>query len=172
MMDHRELLFVVDENNDSLPPLPRDEVHKKGLWHRTAHVWIVNGEGQILCLQRSLLKDSSPGLWESYCGGHLAPAEEYLDGAIKEIGEEVGLKVQGSDLDLFKVQRCEFHKEFQAEYSFKWDGDISTLKLEEGEADAAKWVRAGEVRSVMKRKDVNWVVKGTEIEVLEWLQNE
>ena len=28
--------------------LPRDEVHKKGLWHRTVHIWILNFNKELL----------------------------------------------------------------------------------------------------------------------------
>ena len=172
MINSKEMLFVVDEANNPLDPLPRDETHERGLWHRTSHIWIVNSKGQILCLKRSILKDSSPGLWEPYCGGHVGAAEEYLDAAVKEIGEEVGLEFKSEDLKLFKIQQCEFHREFQAEYRVNWDGDPLTLKLEQGEVDAARWVDIGEVRSLMQTGDSNWVVKGTEVEVLDWLQNE
>jgi isopentenyl-diphosphate Delta-isomerase len=110
-----EMLFVVDKNNNPLEPKPRSEVHSKGYWHRTAHVWILNFKNQLLCQKRSLLKDSNPGFWEPFFGGHLAPGVEYLDGAIEELNEELGLNIKKDQLKLFKIYKEQGDKpsEFQ-----------------------------------------------------------
>lgn len=73
-----EMFFVVDEDDNPLPALPRRLVHDHGVWHRVAHIWILNTAGQILCQQRSLMKELNPGTWEPFFGGHLRPGEDYL----------------------------------------------------------------------------------------------
>lgn len=40
--DAEENLDVLDEAGNFVKVLPRSQVHKEGLWHRTIHVWIIN----------------------------------------------------------------------------------------------------------------------------------
>lgn len=112
MINNEELLFCVDENNNPIDPKPRNLVHATGIWHRTSHIWIVNDKKEILCQRRSLLKDKAPGLWEGFFGGHIPPQVSYLDHALTELEEEVGLKVSKQDLKevfVYKLDRgCEF----------------------------------------------------------------
>src|SRR5258708_6652899 len=84
MINSQELLCVVNEYDVPLKPEPRHKVFKKGLWRRTVHVWIVNDKKQILCQRRSILKDSSPGMWEPSVAGHIAPNDNYFSGAVRD----------------------------------------------------------------------------------------
>src|SRR5581483_7577210 len=102
MINPQELLTVVDEHDNPLTPLPRKEVHAKGLWHRTAGIWVVNTNGQILCQKRSLKKDVHPGLWEAFFGGHVLSGVEYLDSAAREMEEELGIKIDKKNLHFYK----------------------------------------------------------------------
>lgn len=84
--------------------LSRDEVHKKGLWHRTVHVWILNSNKELLIQRRSLQKEVYPGMWDISCAGHISSGEDCYIGAIRELKEELGLTVESSELKyLFTV---------------------------------------------------------------------
>ena len=53
-----ELIDVLDENGVKTGKIvTRSEVHKKGLWHRSIVVAIVNENNQILMQQRSYKKE-------------------------------------------------------------------------------------------------------------------
>ena len=45
----------------------RTEVHAKGLWHRTVHVWAFDESGRILFQLRSREKENNPGLLDTSC---------------------------------------------------------------------------------------------------------
>ena len=107
MIDPKELLFTVDDENNPIQPEARDLVHSKGIWHRTSHIWIVNDDGAVLCQQRSLSKDSNPGLWEPFFGGHLPPNTSYEQGAVDELKEELGISINKSDLALFSIYKAD-----------------------------------------------------------------
>ncbi len=84
--------------------LSRNEVHRKGLWHRTVHVWILNSSKELLIQKRSLQKEVYPGLWDISCAGHLSSGEDSYSGAIRELEEELGLIVGSNELNyLFSV---------------------------------------------------------------------
>lgn len=170
MINKNELLFVVDENNNPIEPKPRQEVHQKGYWHRVSHIWVVNSKGQILCQRRSLLKDSSPGKWESFFGGHLGPGVDYLDGARRELREELGLDLPADKFTFLTLYRREAGKEYQAVYFIKWDGDMSSIQVEEEEIDQLKWYDRTELESILlEEKDPNWTHMGYEKLVVDYL---
>ena len=57
--------------------------------------------------KRSLLKESYPGCWDISSAGHLDAGEEPLQGAVRELKEELGITVPGSGLRPVGVLRSE-----------------------------------------------------------------
>lgn len=47
-MAENELIDQVDENNKLIGPILRSEVHTKGLWHRSVHIWVYSNKGNVL----------------------------------------------------------------------------------------------------------------------------
>ena len=170
MIDKQELLFVVDENNRPLKPKPRSFVHKNKLWHRTAHIYVVNRKGQLLCQKRSKKKDTNPDKWEPFFGGHLNSREEYPAVAVKEINEEIGLDIEESALIPYKIHRNAHHPEFRMIYKVYWDGDIGSLRLEEDEVDRVEWFDIREVGKILLSKNPNWTLKENDEEVISWIK--
>lgn len=171
MINDQELLFVVDENNKRIESKPRKEVHTKGYWHRTVHVWFVNGGLQILCQKRSLMKDSNPGKWETCFGGHILEYEGYWTSAINEVEEELGLKLDKGDLIFLKTHKSERDKEFQYIFHVWWKGNLSELKLEKDEIDEVKWFDLEELRKLLtEEKDERWVITDYIVEMLDHIK--
>jgi isopentenyldiphosphate isomerase len=86
-----ELLDIVDlSGNPTGEQLAKSEIHDRGLWHRDVHVWVTDGT-HMLQQQRSLDKKIMPGAWDVSVGGHVGAGETYLDAAIRETEEELGL---------------------------------------------------------------------------------
>ena len=86
-----ERLTVVDENDQAVRPLDRKTIHRQNLYHRAAHVFIFNRLGELFLQKRSHRKDNFPRRWDSSAAGHVDADEGYMDCAIREVGEEVGL---------------------------------------------------------------------------------
>lgn len=157
MIDPSELLFVVDENNKPLDPLPRDFVQENKIWHRCSHIWIINKNNQILCQKRSALKDKNPGKWEAHFGGHMGPGESYEENAQKELNEELGIKCTTDELHFFEIYKNAHAYEFQAIYYLLWDGDLASLQLEQAEVSEVVWKSIEELEQYYVTKDENWV---------------
>ncbi len=173
MINKDELLFVVDELNQPLEAKPRGEVHRDNHWHRNSNVWIINSKGQILCQQRSLKKDSSPGFWEPFFGGHVLHEDSYLETAVKECGEELGLEIKEEDLFFIAIHKIRHTKEFVCVYAMEWDGNINEIKYEEDEISKLKWMSAEEVRRLLIEENApNWTKSGFEKEILDRLFKE
>ena len=68
----------------------RGEIIPKGLYHLSVSVWIVNQQGQYLLSQRHP-KKQYPLYWEC-TGGSVLSGETSLQGAIREVKEELGIQ--------------------------------------------------------------------------------
>ena len=171
VLNKQELLFTVDEENQPITSNPRSEVHTHGYWHRTTHLWLFNNAKQILCQKRSLLKDINPGKWEAFFGGHVLADQEYIDNAVQEVQEELGITVMSSDMHLSQLYKNEQGKEFQAVYLLPWDVDITMLNLEKEEVEKIAWFDLGELEQLLlKEKSTSWSIMGYENELLQKIQ--
>ena len=61
--------------------------------------WIINSEGKFLVQQRSLKKKNNPGKWSS-TNGLVEMNEEPMDTVIRETGEELGISIDPSQIEL------------------------------------------------------------------------
>ncbi|MCL5016518.1 MAG: NUDIX domain-containing protein [Patescibacteria group bacterium] len=170
MINKDELLFVVDESNQPLPARPREEVHKDEHWHRNSNVWIVNSRGQVLCQQRSFKKDSSPGFWEPFFGGHVLAGDGYKETAIKECGEELGLEMKEEELFFIAVHKIRHTKEFVSVYMMEWNGEVDAIRYEKDEINQLRWIDIGELKKVLiEENGPNWTRSGFEREIIDTL---
>lgn len=87
-----ELFDVVDENDVPIGTATRARVHEENLIHRAVHVFVLNKHGDLYLQKRSVRKDKNPGVWDSSVSGHLDAGEDYLPAAIRELGEEIGIR--------------------------------------------------------------------------------
>ena len=98
-----ELLDVY--NGDGSPAgyvASRDFVHWRGLWHTTVHIWVAGkddrGRPSLLLQLRSSDRRLYPSCWDISSAGHLPAGEDALNGAVREAGEELGLRVRPEEL--------------------------------------------------------------------------
>ena len=106
-----EYFDVVDENGfPTGETVSREAAHRKGIRHRTAHVWIIRPSktGYDLLLQkRSMNKDSFPGLYDTSSAGHIPAGDEPLESALRELKEELGIEATPGQLSyagMFQIQ--------------------------------------------------------------------
>jgi len=98
-----EIFDVVNECDEVIDHRPRSEVHRLGLRHRAVHVLVFNSRGQIFLQKRSMNKDRQPGLWDSSASGHVDTGEDYDTCAVREVREELGLRLPAAPQRLFKL---------------------------------------------------------------------
>jgi len=79
----------------------KSEAHKNGWFHATAHIWFFTSDKGILLQKRALTKKVFPGIWDISVAGHIGAGEEILDGAKREVFEEIGLILE--DKDFIKI---------------------------------------------------------------------
>lgn len=166
MVNSNELLYVVDEFDVKIEPQPRHKVFKEGLWRRTTHVWIVNKKKKVLCQRRSHKKAVSPGLWEPAAAGHMGPDDNYYTGAVREVWEETGLKVNPKDLNLLKIYKNHSRKEFVGVFYCELDIESYHIKMEEDEVDEVKMIGINTLKKhLLYKKSEKWITHGYEREI-------
>jgi isopentenyl-diphosphate delta-isomerase len=75
----------------------KSEAHKNGWFHATAHIWFFTSDEKILLQKRALTKKVFPGIWDISVAGHIGAGEEILEGAKREVFEEIGLILENKD---------------------------------------------------------------------------
>lgn len=104
---HDELFDVVNERDEIIGRLPRPEVHRQGLRHRAVHVLIYNRDGEVFLQKRSQTKDTFPGAWDSSAAGHLNCGEDYDACALREVEEELGVRLATPPDRVLRLEACD-----------------------------------------------------------------
>jgi isopentenyl-diphosphate Delta-isomerase len=76
--------------NETLTPVEKIEVHRRGLRHKAVSVFVMDGEN-VLIQRRAMGKYHSAGLWANSCCTHPAWGESAQDCAIRRLREELGI---------------------------------------------------------------------------------
>lgn len=119
-----EKLEIVDAKGNVMGLGERSELHRNpGLIHRVVHVLVFNKKGELLLQKRSQKKDVAPGKWDTSVGGHVAPGEDALAAAKREMEEELGIK--GCELQHLYRYLFSNHRESElvTTYSCMYDGE-------------------------------------------------
>lgn len=138
-----EWFDVVNERDEVLRRETRRVVHATGLWHRAVHIMVFDAAGRVFLQKRSMLKDLSPGLWDSSCSGHVDAGEDYDTAAVRELGEEIGVNTTTMPKRWLRVDACvETGWEFVWVYRLAYAG---TITVDPREIQYGEWVAPAEV---------------------------
>lgn len=110
----------------------------KGLYHLVVSAWIINSKGQYLLSQRHPQK-RYPFCWEC-TGGSVLAGEDSLNGAIREVAEELGIILCSCEAEIVYHTRREETQDFYDVWLFHVDIDISKIKMQKTEVISIQWV--------------------------------
>lgn len=137
--------------------------HKKGLYHNTIHLWLYTKNREILLQQRSHKKKIHPLLWDVSVAGHIDAGETFLEAAIRETAEEIGLNLQPNTLHKIGVQLHEssydngkvLDNEFHQVYIAELNARLEDLTPQPEEVEALKFVTFEEFTELLKNSETN-----------------
>lgn len=112
-----EYVVLVDEHNNELGLMEKQEAHQKALLHRAFSVFVFNDKGELLLQQRALSKYHSGGLWTNTCCSHPRAGESTLAAAHRRLQEEMGFD-------------CELEEKFSFVYRTPFDNGLSEHELD------------------------------------------
>ena len=125
----------------------RGEKIPEGFYHLVVHIWIRNCKGEYLISQRSANRPTSPLMWECV-GGSVLIGESSIDGAHREVKEEVGLDLKPeTGKILFTKIRSTFNDIVDV-WLFEYDGDLHLDDATTDEVSDCRWMTVSEIRKL------------------------
>lgn len=155
-----EFLDVWDQNGTPTGRVcKKDEAHQKGLFHPTVHVWFYTLTPTLLFQKRGANKQTFPNLWDVSVAGHVSAGESIIEGALREIKEEIGLTLNATDLHRIDVRKnvnkfpngitdCEFQHVFLSELKT----GVKDLVIQKEEVDDVRLFSFEEMEICMQQK--------------------
>ena len=128
----------------------RGEKVPDGYFHLVVHVWIKNSKGEYLIAQRAADRPTFPLMWECV-GGSVTKGENGLQGAVREVKEEVGIDLSPADGKLvFSRVRKHFNDIFEV-WLFDYDGDIDLKNATTAEVAQTAWLNRSEIKALFEQ---------------------
>ena len=125
----------------------RGEKVPQGYWHIVVDIWTITADGRLLLTRRHPDKPFGH-LWEGTAGSVLA-GENSLEGALRELREETGLRADPQQLRLLKSDRED--RFFLDSYLFLCPEREPTLTLQPEEVVDACFIRLAEIDGWMDK---------------------
>jgi 8-oxo-dGTP diphosphatase len=146
-----ELIAMVDDNDNVIGKYPRKN-HTEGRLHRETSVLIVNPNNEILVQVRA---DS--GRLDYSDSGHFPVDEDYLDGAIREVQEELGLDIPRDKFVKISKHRIDYseryvNKRFITLWEVRGDYKIECMNIDPTEVKSVKYMPVSELKRIIKEK--------------------
>ena len=152
-----EFVVLVDQNDQKLGLMEKQQAHVAGLLHRAFSVFIFNSKGELMIQQRAASKYHSPTLWTNTCCSHPRDNETYEQAAHRRLEEEMGFD-------------CELDYKFNFIYKAHLENDlieheldhvfIGTFddepKLNPDEVMAYRWVELDDLKKDMEKNPQNY----------------
>ncbi len=137
----KEPIQIVDEDDNPIGAVTREEAQSKNLIHRIVIVYVMDDKGDVL-LQKRGPNVQFANRWDHSAAGHVDAGEEYESAARRELAEELG--VEGAALQevayYHKYREIDgrhlnrFHKAYVVRLPASYPFD-----LQESELTEVKW---------------------------------
>lgn len=158
-MEH-ELIEHLDESGRVIGTVDKAVAHRDGLWHRSVHVWIINGKGGMLFQKRCPEKSFFPNFWDCSFAGHVGAGEDSIVAALREGKEEIGLDIKENELEfLFTVKEKLVWKDIESNefvdvFLMKKDIAEEDLRYQKEEVSGAKFFDIRQFYENIKSPDI------------------
>ena len=169
-----EYFDLLDENGNKTGKTKlRSEIHRDGDWHRAVHIWIINDKGDVLLQRRCATKDSNPNMLDISSAGHLSAGDESLDGAIRELKEELDLDVKPEELQFIKtIKRSSkytptfINNEFDDLYILRTTKTINEMSFQKEEISEIFYVPYKEFKKMVENRQPDLLRHDEEFDIL------
>ena len=148
-----EIWDLYDENRELLG---KDHVRGEQLpidgYHLVVHVWIRNSKGEYLIAQRSANRPTFPLVWECV-DGSVIKGEDSLQGALREVKEEVGVDLlpEKGHVILSDIKKIEFGKvvnKIVDVWLFEYDGEVDLSNATTDEVAQVAWMNGSQIKEL------------------------
>ena len=132
-------------------------------FHLVVHVWIRNDQGEYLIAQRAATRPTFPLKWECV-GGSVLKGETSLQGALREVREEVGIPLEAKTgrIVFTKVRETIDGKPFNDivdVWLFPYDGAVDLSAATTDEVAQVRWMSAEEIEKLFASGEMVHTIK-------------
>ena len=146
---------VVDKLNKRKEPLNKKSDRYEridGEYCQYVHVCIMNDKNEFLLQKRSPSKKIYPNMW-SQTGGAVDSGETSLQGALREVKEELGIDLNKENME-FMLSFKRFHS-FVDVWLAKQNIDLKDVVIQKEEVSDVKWVSKDAFKNMINDKEVS-----------------
>ena len=131
-----EFVVLVDEQDNAIGTMEKQQAQVEGVLHRAFSIFIFNSDKKLLLQKRASSKYHCGGMWTNTCCSHPRETENTIDAAHRRLQEEMGMQCELKPIFSF-VYKAEFENgltEYEFDHVFFGESNQTpTLNLEEVE---------------------------------------
>ena len=144
-----ELIAIVDEHDNIIGKAPRKN-HANGRLHRETSLLIINSQDEILVQVRA-----DNGKLDFSASGHFPYNETYLEGIIREVQEELGIKIPEHKFKKVLKTRVndstKGNNRFVTLWEVKEDYRIENMNIDTKEVRSVEYMSMPELKKIMQK---------------------
>ncbi len=146
-----DTVAIVDDKDNVIGKYPRKNYIGERL-HRETSVLIINSNNEILVQKRA-----DNGYLDYSASGHFSFDEDYLDGIIREVQEELGLDIPKSKFVKISKYRIDYsdryvNNRFIALWEVRGNYKIEEMKIDHSEVKSVKYMAIPELKKMIEEK--------------------
>ncbi|MDA8596584.1 NUDIX domain-containing protein [Flavobacteriaceae bacterium] len=165
-----EWIDLVDSKNQICGKALKSEAHRRGLAHRSIHLWLCNENfTEFIIQKRSINKDSYPGLWDVSVAGHISIGETPEQTAIRETQEELGIQLKEQNLQFTGINHKQkihgpnfIDHEFQYIFLCVFNLDLEDLILQSSEVSQVQWISTSKLFKSLQDNPESFVERSSD----------
>lgn len=152
-----EFVVLVDEQDNPIGKMEKQQAHIEGLLHRAFSIFIFNSEKKLLLQKRASSKYHCGGLWTNSCCSHPRENENIQDAANRRLAEEMGMQCSLKPIFTF-MYRAEFDNgliEHEFDHVFFGESDQNP-KINPEEVETYRYIAMEDLQQEVKEFPQNF----------------
>lgn len=156
--DPNEIIACVDGDDSITGKATREDAHSEGLWHREAYCYILNTKKQVL-----LQKRADNHLWDTSGAGHFPFNQTYEEAIIREIEEELGIKLEPHDFKEVAKEKLtiarKINNRFVKLFIVQKDIPLKIFNIDKTEVEEVRYFNKTGIKSLLLSNDITLTAK-------------
>ncbi len=142
-----EQVILVNEQDEQIGTMGKQEAHEKALLHRAFSVFVLNDKNEIMLQQRAAEKYHSPLLWANTCCSHQRVGETNIEAGKRRLEEEMGFVTELKNIFSFTYKASFDNGLTEHEYDHVLIGYFDDEpKINRAEVEDWKWMGVEEIK--------------------------
>lgn len=158
-----EYLDILDENgNKTGEKDTRENIHKLGLLHSEVAAFIYTDTGKVVLQKRKSNKATYAGVW-SITGGHVLTGEKNEEAIIREIKEEINIKIEKERVEFVTIYKSKkvkddiINNKFFSIYIVKIsEEEFNKIEMQNEELEDIKLFSIDEIEALLDSDDKHY----------------